>query len=101
MSTTRPCAKTASSCSTKSAKPPARWLIFPRLKARLLPRSKVSGYLHVRLCPRSYPDPGCHRQPASDLNLRRHAVGKGEARRAQKGGKEVKWKCSRLPPDPG
>ncbi len=30
MSTTRRCAKTGSSCSTKSARPPARWRISPR-----------------------------------------------------------------------
>ena len=42
--TIRRCAKTASSCSMKSAKPPARWLIFPRSKDRLRRPSRLASF---------------------------------------------------------
>ncbi len=43
MSTTRLCAKTALSCSTKSAKPPAPLRIFPRSRGRQYRRPRKAG----------------------------------------------------------
>src|SRR5665647_1787662 len=53
MSTTRRCAKTASSCSTKSAKPLARWRIFRRLR---LEATELSAHRAVLSLPATQGD---------------------------------------------